>query len=135
MGSLEMAKIVGEGTTSVTQAKKALKLAIREYKHSITREYLDDKKKGIVGRKMYRDKWGYDELSAEVQWVGLNTQLIVVCEYFLRYLDTHTLAQTKKHFTKLWDAKTDNKYMREVNEHQKKLFYRLNEGIEGALTP
>ena len=98
MGSLEMSKIVGEGITSVTQAKKALKLAIKEYKHSITREYLDDKKKGIVGRKMYRDKWGYDELSAEVQWVGLNTQLIVVCEYFLRYLDTHPLAQTKKHF-------------------------------------
>jgi len=133
MGSLEMAKIVGEGTTSTTQAKKALKLAIREYKHSITREYLDNKKRGIVGRKMYRDKWGYDELSAEVQWVGLNTQLIVVCEYFLRYLDTHTLAQTKKHFTKLWDAKTDNKYMREVNAHQKELFYRLNEHTEGAL--
>lgn len=133
MGSLEMSKIVGEGITSVTQAKKALKLAIKEYKHSITREYLDDKKKGIVGRKMYRDKWGYDELSAEVQWVGLNTQLIVVCEYFLRYLDTHTLAQTKKHFKKLEHAKVKDKYMREVNEHQKKLFYRLNEGIEGAL--
>ena len=135
MGSLEMSKIVGEDTTSVTQAKRALKLAIKEYKHSMSREYLDDKKKGIVGRKMYRDKWGYDELSAEVQWVGLNAQLIVICEYFLRYLDTHTLAQTKKHFEKLWDAKTDDKYMREVNEHQKKLFYRLNEDIEGALMP
>ena len=133
MGSLEMSKMVGEGITSVSQAKKALKLAIKEYKHSITREYLDDKKKGIVGRKMYRDKWGYDELSAEVQWVGLNTQLIVVCEYFLRYLDTHTLAQTKKHFKKLEHAKVKDKYMKPVNEHQKQLFYRLNETIEGAL--
>ena len=135
MGSLEMSKIVGEGTTTKAQAKKALKLVIKEYKHSMSREYLDDKKKGIVGRKMYRDKWGYDELSAEVQWVGLNRQLIVVSEYFLRYLDTHTLAQTKKHFLKLWDAKVKDKHMREVNEHQKKLFYRLNEGIEGALMP
>lgn len=135
MGSQQMTALVGEGVTSVTQAKKVLKLVIREYKHSMSREYLDDKKKGIVGRKMYRDKWGYDELSAEVQWVGLNAQLIVICEYFLRYLDTHTLAQTKKHFKKLWDAKTDDKYMREVNEHQKKLFHRLNEGIEGALMP
>ena len=135
MGSLEMSKIVGEGTTTKAQAKKALKLVIKEYNHSMSREYLDDKKKGIVGRKMYRDKWGYDELSAEVQWVGLNRQLIVVCEYFLRYLDTHTLAQTKKHFLKLWDAKVKDKHMREVNEHQKKLFYRLNEGIEGALMP
>ena len=135
MGSQQMAALVGEGTTSVSQAKKALKLAIREYKHSISREYLDDKKKGIVGRKMYRDKWGHDELSAEVQWVGLNTQLIVICEYFLRYLDAHNLAQTKKHFKKLWDAKVKDKHMREVNEHQKKLFYRLNESIEGALKP
>lgn len=135
MGTLEMSKIVGEGTTSVTQAKKALKSAIKECKHYITREYLDNKKKGIVGRKMYRDKWGYDELSAEVQWVGLNRQLIVVCEYFLRYLDTHTLAQTKKHFVKLWDAKVKDKYKKPVNEHQKRLFHRLNETTEGALMP
>ena len=134
MGSQQMAALVGEGTTSVSQAKKALKLAIREYKHSISREYLDDKKGGIVGSKFYRDKWGYDKLSAEVQWVGLNYQLIVICEYFLRYLETHTLKATKKHFQKLWDEKAPRgKWGREIKRHQEDLFYRLNEHIEGAL--
>ena len=134
MGTEGMARMVGpDGATSKAHAQKILKLAIKEYKHSISRSYLDDKKKGIVGRKMYRDKWGYDELSAEVQWVGLNSQLIVMCEYFLRYLDTNTLAQTKKHFNKLSNAKLKDKDFREVHEHQMSLFYRLNEAIEGAL--
>ena len=122
------------GATSKAQAKKILRLAIKIFENAITREYLDNKKNGIVGRKMYRDKWGYDELSAEVQWVGLNTQLIVVCEYFIRYLDTHSLKQTKKHFDKLWLEKVPkSKRDKILKKHQEDLFYRLNETIDGAL--
>ena len=134
MGTEGMARMVGpDGATSKTHARKILKFAIKQFKAATERDNLDNKKTGVVGRKMYRDNWGYDELSAEVQWVGLNYQLIVICEYFLRYLDSHTLAQTKKHFMKLWNAKVKDKHMKEVNEHQKRLFYRLNEAIEGAL--
>ena len=134
MGTEGMARMVGpDGATSKTHARKILKFAIKQFKAATERDNLDNKKTGVVGRKMYRDNWGYDELSAEVQWVGLNYQLIVICEYFLRYLDSHTLAQTKKHFMKLWNAKVKDKHMKEVNEHQQRLFYRLNEAIEGAL--
>ena len=134
MGTEGMVRMVGpDGATSKTHARKILKFAIKQFKAATKRDNLDNKKTGVVGRKMYRDNWGYDELSAEVQWVGLNYQLIVICEYFLRYLDNHTLAQTKKHFMKLWNAKVKDKHKKEVNEHQQRLFYRLNEAIEGAL--
>lgn len=134
MGTEGMARMVGpDGATSKTHARKILKFAIKQFKAATERDNLDDKKTGVVGRKMYRDNWGYDELSAEVQWVGLNYQLIVICEYFLRHLDNHTLAQTKKHFNKLSNAKLKNKDYREVHKHQMVLFYRLNEAIEGAL--
>lgn len=132
MGSTDMAKIVGEGTTSKTQVRKALKLYIKENKEVISRKSLDHKKKGIVGSPFYRKNWGYDELSAEVQWVGLQAQLCVVAEYFLRYLETRSLKATKRHFVKMWDEKPP-KGWKEIGYHQKVLLNRFNEGTEGAL--
>ena len=133
MGSQEMAVLVGDGhITTKAQMQKVLRLYIRENNGTMSRKYLDNKKNGIVGSKFYRDKWGYDKLSAEVQWVGLNTQLNILAEYFLRYLNDHSLEATKRHFVKLWDEKTP-KGWKEVGYHQKLLLSRFNEGTEGAL--
>jgi len=131
MGTQHMVELLGERPYSKSRLDKALSLYIRESKHHMSREYLDGT---FLRRKMYWQKRADTKLGAEIDWVALQSELVVIASYFQRYLKKNGAKKTQKHYMKIREdfLKESDKMTR---EHLSWLLNYFNEGTEGALFP
>jgi len=119
--------------TSKTESTRIIRAQVKTYRDAITRQVLDAKKGGIVGDSFYREKWGFDKLSAEIEWVGLQRQLQVMGEYWIRRIDTVGLDEARVEFSKQWGAKHRNRRDKNIQKDMDDVFYRFNEATDGVM--
>jgi len=123
MGSKEMAKIADWKHRPYTdaRAKRALRLYIKELKGYLT-----------VSPRAFK-RWGYDDLSAKVAWIGNVRQQEVFAKHYLAMVEERGVKKTQRRFELDWDktkkgAKKDSQ-KREMGWH----FNHFNEMTEGLL--